>query len=87
MHNNLDAWTERYGPWALITGASDGIGREMAREAAARGLNVVLVARRRPLLETLAGEIAAASTRRLRVRVLEPVMRGMTSHQQPVDTP
>lgn len=45
----LDA--ERFGPWALITGASSGIGREFARQIAANGINVVLVARRLNLLE------------------------------------
>ncbi|HTL67356.1 MAG TPA: SDR family NAD(P)-dependent oxidoreductase [Lacunisphaera sp.] len=42
-----------YGPWALVTGASSGIGREFARQIATSGINTVLVARRRPLLEEL----------------------------------
>jgi len=46
-----------YGPWALITGASSGIGREMALLLADAGLNLVLTARRGNLLENLAKEI------------------------------
>lgn len=63
----MSAWAERYGPWALVTGASEGIGREIAREAAVRGLNVVLVARRRALLESVAREIESVSARAVRV--------------------
>ena len=48
---------ERYGPWAVITGASAGIGAEFALRVAERGINVVLVARRRNRLEELASTI------------------------------
>ena len=48
---------ERYGPWAVITGASAGIGAEFALRVAERGINVVLVARRRDRLEELASTI------------------------------
>lgn len=47
----------RYGPWAVITGASSGIGYQYARELARQGLNVVLVARRQNVLDRLAGEL------------------------------
>ncbi|MFQ5640422.1 MAG: SDR family NAD(P)-dependent oxidoreductase [bacterium] len=41
----------RYGPWALVTGASSGIGKEFAAQLAAAGLNVIIAARNKPALD------------------------------------
>src|SRR5216684_2216775 len=45
---------KRFGPWALVTGASSGIGKEFARQIAASEINVVLVARREDFIRQLA---------------------------------
>jgi uncharacterized protein len=48
----------KYGPWALITGASSGIGMEFSRQLESNGLNVVLAARRISVLEKLGDELS-----------------------------
>jgi short-subunit dehydrogenase len=47
------AFRERFGPWAVIAGASEGTGECYARELAGMGINLVLVSRRQATLETL----------------------------------
>ena len=48
---------ELYGPWALVTGASSGIGECFARELASLGFGVALSAQRKERLDALAGEL------------------------------
>jgi short-subunit dehydrogenase len=48
------AFRDRYGPWAVVLGASEGLGEAYAREVAGRGLNVVVAARRATPLAAVA---------------------------------
>jgi uncharacterized protein len=48
----------QFGPWAVVTGASSGIGREFAQQLATAGINVVLVARRLAMLQDLGAALA-----------------------------
>lgn len=76
------------GSVALCTGATSGIGRRMARALAMAGADVILVGRRRTLLDEAASDIASASSRRAAVieadladrSILEDVAREATMH-------
>lgn len=59
---------QHYGPWAIITGASDGLGKEFANQLAAKGFNLILVARRAEVLEQIAEELR--STKRVVVEII-----------------
>src|SRR6266404_1284129 len=62
---------KRFGPWALVTGASSGIGKEFARQIAASGINIVLVARREDLLKEVGVEFSKRFGVEHRVIVLD----------------
>ena len=62
---------KRFGPWALVTGASSGIGKEFAQQIAASGINIVLVARREDLLKEVGAEFSKRYGVEHRVVVLD----------------
>ena len=57
----VEDFSARYGPWALVLGASNGIGASFAAQIAEQGVNVVLVARTVGPLEATASEIARSA--------------------------
>ncbi len=68
-------FARKYGPWALVAGASDGLGAAFATGLAERGVNVVLLARRQAVLDQVAARIesrTSAQTRTLAIDLCEP---------------
>ncbi|HTY30831.1 SDR family NAD(P)-dependent oxidoreductase [Mycobacterium sp.] len=65
----------RYGPWAIVAGASDGLGAAFAAGIAERGVNVVLLSRRQSALDHVAAELSSqhsVETRTLAMDLTQP---------------
>jgi uncharacterized protein len=65
------AFVERYGPWAVVAGASEGVGACVAEQLAERGTNVVLIARNEERLDDLADRVEAEHGVEARVLVAD----------------
>ena len=73
------------GHWALVTGASSGIGAEYCRQLAAAGVNLVMVARRKELLDTLAASLTRVHAVRTLVLVLDLSVRDLLRRELPTE--
>jgi len=72
----MTSFASTYGEWAIIAGASDGVGEAFAEEVARRGVNVVLIARRQALLEAIAERIERDTGARARVLAVDLAVPG-----------
>lgn len=70
------SFKEKYGSWAIITGASSGLGVEFAHQLAEKGLNLVLVARREELMVELAQKIQSKYPVEVRIIALDLAKEG-----------
>ena len=59
MSKRKQPFPERYGQWAVVAGAGEGLGAAFAIDLARRGMNVVLIARRKHHIENVANQIQA----------------------------
>lgn len=78
----MNEFYEKYGPWALVTGASSGIGEEFCKQLAALGFNLVIVARRMDRLTRTANELMA--THAITVKVV-PVDLSLPDFMQEIE--
>ena len=67
----MKSLSAKYGGWAVVTGASSGIGRSIAERLAADGMNLVLVARSEQALQETADELRSRYSIQTRVLSLD----------------
>lgn len=77
------SFEDKYGPWALVAGASEGLGAALANGAAGRGCNVALVARTESKLADVAARIER--THGVRTRSLSIDLSGPDATQRVID--
>lgn len=71
MSDARSRFRDHYGPWAVVAGASEGLGAAWAEHLATYGLNLVLAARRQDMLDTLAARLAKQHSITTRVLALD----------------
>jgi uncharacterized protein len=85
MENGMNDFAACFGPWAVVTGASSGIGEAFARQLAARRIHGMLVARREDRLRKLADDLQSRHSVNTRIVTVDlaaddflPVIAGAT---------
>ena len=73
-------FSDRYGSWGIVAGASEGLGAEYADQLASRGLNLVLVARRMELLKSLAARLTSQYA--IRTKCIEQDLSDLDAAEQ-----
>jgi short-subunit dehydrogenase len=71
MPTDQQIFKHKYGPWALIAGASEGIGKSFAEQLAAQGLNLILLARRDSVLQETAAQIRSQYAVEVETRAMD----------------
>jgi hypothetical protein len=69
--SGVDRFREKYGPWAIVAGAGEGLGAAFARALAARGLDLLLIDRRANLVAALAASLGQQHAVRAEAVVLD----------------
>ncbi len=69
--NKQATFQEQYGPWAVVAGASEGLGAAYADQLAQKGLNLVLIARREAMLVKLSGGLVEKYGIQVRILTLD----------------
>jgi short-subunit dehydrogenase len=65
------SFASKYGPWAVVAGASEGLGAAFATALAARGVNLLLLARRAELLQGVAERLRASDRIEVRTAICD----------------
>ena len=70
-HTGPSSFASKYGPWAVVAGASEGLGAAFAAALAARGLHLLLLARRAAHLQAVADRLRASTKVEVRTEVCD----------------
>ena len=63
----MNDYLAQYGSWAIVAGASEGLGAAYAEELASLGLNLVLIARHLELLQSLSSDLSAKHNIKIKI--------------------